>query len=177
MPPSATTDPTTRNLHDILVEAVTVRGLRAYDEADTLIFADIGIDGREHRLTPAATAAWLQLRDAAVRAGVDIRIASSFRSVARQTEIIAAKLAQGELIDDILRAVAPPGYSEHHTGRAIDIVTPAHPELDVSFATTSAYAWLAEHAAQYRFTLSYPEGNEAGYQYEPWHWCFQAPNA
>jgi D-alanyl-D-alanine carboxypeptidase len=108
--------------------------------------------------------------------GVAISIASSYRSVARQAEIIATKLAHGTSIDDILRSVAPPGFSEHHTGRAIDIVSPDHPDLDVSFAYTPAYEWLTINAGFFGFTLSYPEGNGSGYQYEPWHWCFQMPS-
>ncbi|MEO8102521.1 MAG: D-alanyl-D-alanine carboxypeptidase family protein, partial [Betaproteobacteria bacterium] len=49
---------------------------------------------------------------------------------------------------------------------------PSDPELEVEFENTAAFRWLTGHAAEFGFRLSYPRGNTAGYQYEPWHWCF-----
>ena len=152
---------------------ITHRGLREYAEVAELVLVEMGADGREHRLTPAAAAAWQALKAAALANGITLIIVSAFRSVQRQAEIIQAKLAAGQLIDDILRSVAPPGHSEHHTGCAVDIASPDHPTLDISFAQTAAFAWLTQQAGRFGFTLSFPEGNSAGYQFEPWHWCFQ----
>ena len=75
-------------------------------------------------------------------------------------------------LESILTICAPPGYSEHHTGRAVDISTVGSPALEVEFDQTTAYAWLTENAAKFGYHLSYPLGNGWGYQYEPWHWCF-----
>jgi D-alanyl-D-alanine carboxypeptidase len=44
--------------------------------------------------------------------------------------------------------------------------------LEVDFEQTAAFAWLTAHAHEFGFRLSYPRGNEWGFQYEPWHWCF-----
>jgi D-alanyl-D-alanine carboxypeptidase len=98
---------------------------------------------------------------------------SAFRSVARQTTIIRRKLARGQAIADILRVSAVPGCSEHHTGRALDLGSPDHLKLEVSFARTREFRWLKKHAARFGFRLSYPRRNPHGISYEPWHWCWQ----
>ena len=97
---------------------------------------------------------------------------SGFRSVDRQVEIIRGKRALGETIDNILRTLAAPGYSEHHTGRAIDIGTPGDLPLEESFAETKAFAWLERHGAAFGFSMSFPRDNPHGFIYEPWHWCW-----
>jgi D-alanyl-D-alanine carboxypeptidase len=72
----------------------------------------------------------------------------------------------------VLSVTAPPGYSEHHTGRAVDVATPGSPVLETTFEQTRAFSWLQKHANNFGFYLSFPQGNASGYQYEPWHWCF-----
>ncbi len=153
---------------------IAQRGLREFMEADidTLEWVETAADGREHRLIPVAAAAWRALTSAAQADGLTLIIVSSFRSVQRQTEIIQGKLAAGQTIDDILTSVAPPGYSEHHTGCAVDIASFDHPQLDITFEHTPEFSWLQQHATRFGFTLSFLEGNASGYQYEPWHWCF-----
>ncbi|XZG70516.1 M15 family metallopeptidase [Chitinibacteraceae bacterium HSL-7] len=151
---------------------IKTKKLRIYDEAESLELAEIGADGREWQLTPAACAAWRALRAAAEQDGIELRIASAYRSVQRQIELIERKLANGQTIDDILSVLAPPGCSEHHTGRAIDVYTPGGPVVEEAFEHTDAYAWLVANAARHGFTLSFPRNNEYGYVYEPWHWCF-----
>lgn len=149
------------------------RGLQPYAEAVTLEIAEVSEQGRQHLLIPPAAAAWQRLKSAAFDAGVDLFIVSAFRSVERQAEIVRAKLEKGHSIEEILSVSAPPGYSEHHTGRAVDIGTPGSPLLEVAFEHTAAFEWLCRHAAEYGFILSYPKQNRWGYQYEPWHWCFR----
>lgn len=153
----------------ITSELIIERGLREYAEADVLVVAETGTNGREHLLEPAAARAWRGLKAAAVSEGVDIWIVSAFRSVERQADIIRRKLEAGLAIEDILTVSAPPGFSEHHTGRAVDLATEGCSSLEVAFDQTDAYAWLSEHAAKYGYALSYPIGNVWGYQYEPWH--------
>ena len=152
--------------------AMQTRGLREYEEATILELVEVGDDGKEYLLTPAAAAAWRALKAAARKDGIAVYLASAYRSVARQVEIIQTKLDAGMDIEEILTLCAAPGYSEHHTGRAVDIATPGSPELEVEFENTAAFQWLSRHAAGFGFTLSYPRGNAAGYVYEPWHWCF-----
>lgn len=151
---------------------IMARSLREYAEATILEVAEVGADGREHLLVPPAANAWRQLKAASLNDGVDIFIVSAFRSIERQAEIIRRKLETGAAIEDILTISAPPGFSEHHAGRAIDVSTSGSRWLEVEFDQTAAYAWLGEHAAEFGYYLSYPDGNAWGYQYEPWHWCF-----
>ena len=139
-------------------------------EATELVSVVGSTDGRQIRLVPEVAAAWKAMRDAASGEGIVLQALSGFRSLKRQTEIIQGKLAAGHTIDEILKTVAAPGYSEHHTGRAIDIGVPGEPPLTEEFATTPAFKWLKGHAHDFGFKLSYPRNNLNGFAYEPWHW-------
>lgn len=131
-------------------------------------------DGKILRMAPRAAMAWRRMSAAAARDGVQLLPLSAFRSVARQTAIIRTKLAGGEEITDILRLVAAPGCSEHHTGRALDIGSPVEQKLDEHFAKTAEFRWLKRHATEFGFHLSYPRRNPHRIGYEPWHWCWRA---
>jgi zinc D-Ala-D-Ala carboxypeptidase len=150
----------------------TRRGLQRQTEATQLISIGPNPDGRDIQLAPEASAAWLAMRNAAAAGSVTLVAISGFRSVDRQAEIIRAKLSSGQSIEEILRTVAAPGYSEHHTGRAIDIGIPGEEPLTEGFADTPAFGWLEANAGSFGFTLSYPKGNRHGIMYEPWHWCY-----
>ena len=71
---------------------------------------------------------------------------------------------------------ARPGYSEHQTGMAIDILaTGSGCSLDgPCFGETTAGQWLAANAYRFGFLLSYPADKTAvtGYEYEPWHFRY-----
>ena len=150
------------------------RALRLYEEAQELVSAEKAPNGRVHFLLPDAAAAWRTMKVAAQADGIDIHILSGFRSIARQGELIQVRLDGGMAIGDVLKILAPPGYSEHHTGRAVDVSTQGIKALQLEFESTPAFAWLAAHAAAFGFTLSFPRDNPAGYDYEPWHWCHRA---
>lgn len=152
---------------------LSARGLIEHREASELVIAEIDTDGREHRLTPACAAAWQHLKLAAAEEGIDLRIASGFRSIQRQEEIIRTKMQGGQALESILTLLAPPGFSEHHTGCALDIKTPGIKSLDPEFENSTAFQWLSQHARCFGFAMSYPRGNAQGFQYEPWHWCYQ----
>ena len=152
--------------------SVEARGLPEREEAAELEMVEVGVDGKEHFLIPAAAQAWRSLKAAAMAENIQLFIVSAFRSVERQADLIRRKLATGQSIEDILAVCAPPGFSEHHTGRAVDLSTPGAPVLETEFDQTAAFAWLARHAGDFGFYLSFPAGNSLGYLYEPWHWCF-----
>lgn len=153
--------------------SLAARGLSECTEAQCLEVVERGPDGREHMLVPDAAQAWRSLQGAALDAGVSLFIVSAFRSIERQAQIVRRKLEAGSRIEDILTVCAPPGFSEHHTGRAVDVSTPGSPSLEVEFEQTPAFAWLLANANRFGFHLSYPKGNSLGYQYEPWHLCYQ----
>lgn len=159
---------------DIPEAMLEARGLEPCEEAAELVVAEIGDDGREHQLTPAAAQAWSAMKAAASADGVHIRLVSAFRSIDRQVEIVRRKLGEGQSLDAILTASAPPGFSEHHSGCAIDIGTEDSPPLEIEFERTPAFAWLTANAGRFGFELSFPRGNAQGYQYEPWHWRHRA---
>ncbi|MGH7947151.1 MAG: M15 family metallopeptidase [Opitutaceae bacterium] len=148
-------------------------------EASESDLVEVGIsdEGRPIRLVRLAAESWALMRLAAGRDDVELFAMSGFRTIARQTEIFRGKLAAGEPLDDILRYVAAPGFSEHHTGRALDIGSPEHTELDEAFGETGAFRWLDENAARFGFRLSYPRSNPHGIAYEPWHWCWTETTA
>jgi D-alanyl-D-alanine carboxypeptidase len=147
------------------------RGLPLYDDARRLTPVGLGTDGRDKFLTPAAAAAWLAMREAARRDGIDLLLISSFRSFEFQLALIRGKLAKGRSIEEILTVNAPPGCSEHHTGRAIDLGIAGLPPLEEDFERTAAFGWLTQQAQRYGYRMSYPRNNPQGYLYEPWHWC------
>jgi D-alanyl-D-alanine carboxypeptidase len=123
---------------------------------------------------PAAARSWIDMRDTAASDDVVLVMISGFRSFERQLELIREKLATGRRIEDILEIMAPPGCSEHHTGRAVDIGTPGCAPLSEKFEDTRAFLWLSEHAESFGFRMSFPRDNPYGYLYEPWHWCHEA---
>ena len=152
-------------------QALVSRGLRVYEETDTLVLAETAPDGRQHYLTPQAAQSWQAMQHHASDCGIVLSIISAFRSVDCQAGIVRRKRDIGSDIEEILSVCAPPGYSEHHTGRAVDIGTPGTPPLAADFDQTPAFAWLTLNAGHFGFRLSYPESNAQGYCYEPWHWC------
>ncbi len=126
-------------------------------------------------LTADTTRAWQRMRRAAARAGVVLEAISGFRSHAYQLGIFRRKLARGQTLAQILTVNVAPGFSEHHSGRALDIGTPGEPPAEESFESTPAFAWLRDNAARFGFRMSFPRGNPHGVVYEPWHWYYVGP--
>lgn len=137
----------------------------------TLIGEDIY--QREQSMYPGAVEPWLAMRNAAQRDGVVLQPVSAFRSVAYQEGIIQRKISKGIPMQQILEVSAAPGYSEHHTGRALDLTTPGSPVLEEPFEETDAFAWLCKSAQEFGFQLSFPRDNPHGIAYEPWHWAWR----
>ena len=150
--------------------------LPAIAEATSLV--SVGPDHlqREAFLTASAAQAWLAMSEAAAVDGIELILVSSFRSIVRQEEILLGKLAKGMTLEQVLEYSAYPGFSEHHSGNAIDIGTNGARHLEEEFEFTAAFAWLCEHAARFGFAMTYPRNNPHGIAYEPWHWCFHPPN-
>ena len=175
--PLTAPDPSLAALHEELgipTDYAMHRGLEPQPEAKSSELVVVATEPSEIRLIAPAAAAWAQMRATALRDGIRLTPISGFRSVAYQADLIRRKLARGQTIDEILRVNTAPGFSEHHTGRAIDLGTPSEPPLAESFAESSAYAWLAWHAARYGFALTYPKNHYSGITFEPWHWCWHA---
>jgi D-alanyl-D-alanine carboxypeptidase len=130
----------------------------------------INENGREFLLHPVAILAWKSMRAQAMLDGIGMQIVSAYRSVSRQNEIIDKKRKAGMSDGDIFKYSAPAGFSEHHSGLAIDITTDGFKPFEEEFEKSEAFDWLQQHAGHFGFTLSYPRGNQYGIGYEPWHW-------
>lgn len=141
-------------------------------EAARLVSIGPDIYERDQRMAPEAAEAWLRMRKSAEAENIDLQVVSAFRSVDYQAGIIRRKLEKGQSIEEILRISAAPGYSEHHTGRAVDVTTPGSPVLEEAFEQSEAFAWLNDRAEEFGFRLSFPRENPYGVAYEPWHWAW-----
>jgi D-alanyl-D-alanine carboxypeptidase len=177
VPPSRTADPRAcmDAAHALGVPRDHGRARKLPRVREPKLLAFIGHDtqDRPQWLALRAARAWSRMREAAAREGVELHVVSAFRSIEYQLGILKRKLERGQAIAEILRVSAAPGYSEHHSGRAIDITTPGFKALEEGFERSAAFAWLSTNAQRYNFHLSYPRGNAHGIVYEPWHWCWQ----
>lgn len=145
-------------------------GLALVAEPDWLAFAGLDRYGRALWLRPEPAQAWRRMQAAAMRDGVALESISGYRSHDYQLGIFERKLAHGVPLDSILTVNAAPGFSEHHSGQALDIGTPGEPPAEESFEATPAFAWLQRNADAHGFAMSYPRDNPHGIVYEPWHW-------
>jgi zinc D-Ala-D-Ala carboxypeptidase len=110
------------------------------------------------------------LRQAAQANGTPIVVISGYRSFAYQQGLFRDEVEQiGEA--QATAGVARPGHSEHQLGTAIDVLDPGADALTTAFADTPAGQWVAAHAHEYGFVLSYPAGaqDRSCYEFEPWH--------
>lgn len=109
--------------------------------------------------------AFLELKAAAKKDGVELNIISGYRSYDSQDNIYRGYVNRdGKKEAD--RYSARPGYSEHQTGLAIDLNS-----LMFDFGTTKEGKWIRDNCYKYGFILRYPEGKEeiTGYRPEAWH--------
>jgi len=143
-----------------------------FEEPESLVSVGPNIVGKEQRLTPETADAWREMVLAAENGGITLLLVSGFRGITYQAGLFKKKLAAGQTIDEILRVNAAPGYSQHHTGCAIDIATPDSRPLTLEFEGAPAFAWLTSNAARFGFFMSYDRDNPWGIDYEPWHWFF-----
>ena len=153
---------------------VDLLGHLPYDVATDSELTAVTADGRI-KMQAAAAKKLKQMQAAAQADGIDLAIISAFRDLDTQNELFFSVKEQ-RVQDAAKRAEvsAPPGYSEHHTGYAVDIGDANAPatHLEVTFAETAAFRWLEQNALKYSFELSFPADNKQGVSYEPWHWRF-----
>jgi D-alanyl-D-alanine carboxypeptidase len=107
----------------------------------------------------------LAMVEAARQDGILLPISSTYRSYEYQAGLFERHVENlGE--EQAARVSARPGTSQHQLGAALDFGS-----ITLEFADTAAGEWLAAHAGDYGFSMSYPDGYEelTGYSYEPWH--------
>ncbi|MGK7929832.1 MAG: D-alanyl-D-alanine carboxypeptidase family protein [Microcystaceae cyanobacterium] len=165
--PSPSVTPTPTPIENIL-------GHLPYQEASDSDLVPITPNG-QIRLRQAAAQDFKQMQADARRNGIILVPISGFRTVEQQNYLFfEIKEQRNQDASKRAEVSAPPGYSEHHTGYAVDIgdgKTPAT-HLSESFEKTAAFQWLDQNAARYSFELSFPPDNPQGISYEPWHWRY-----
>jgi len=112
----------------------------------------------------------------AAQKGISLKLLSGYRSVDLQRDIFYEnKSIRNQTAIERSRDSAPPGYSEHSTGYAIDVGDGNYPNthFEVEFEQTPAFKFMKRYASKYHFVLSFPPNNKQGVTYEPWHWRFE----
>ncbi len=185
-PPAILGDP----IADARIRAIAERrGYRQRNDAG--LAGMVGVSGG--LLNPATAAAWNSLVADAQRAGIGLYLASGYRTVARQRAIFVSKLGSrghgassvragraDAAIDEILRFSSIPGYSRHHTGAIVDILSPGF--TLGSFHRSAAYRWLTAdnylEAKRHGFVPSYPpHAGDQGPEPEPWEFVHVGTDA
>ena len=117
----------------------------------------------------------LKMREEARKDGIYLVFLSGYRSINLQNEIFySLKSIRNQEAFERARVSAPPGYSEHSTGFAIDIgdATQRETDFQTEFENTNAFKWLLKNAAKFHFKLSFNKNNKY-IDYEPWHWRYE----
>ena len=117
----------------------------------------------------------LKMRDQAKKDAIYLVFLSGYRSINLQNEIFySLKSIRNQEAAERARVSAPPGYSEHSTGFAIDIgdATQRETDFETEFENTDAFKWLIKNAAKFHFKLSFNKNNKY-IDYEPWHWRYE----
>jgi len=131
----------------------------------------------KYQVEKKASLAFTQLKDDLANDGIIIEYDSVTRSVAEQQKLWDTwTIEYGE--DYVKKYVAVPGYSEHHTGLAIDICIVKDGKRindnDEMIAEKEIFANIHKKLAKYGFILRYLDGKDdiTGYSYEPWHFRY-----
>jgi D-alanyl-D-alanine carboxypeptidase len=142
------------------------------DALETVKFTDTA--GWDVEVEKKAYDAYLGLKEDLEKEGVYMDLDSAYRSVAEQQRIMD-EFTEKYGADYAKKTVAEPGYSEHHTGLALDLyliidgenVTENEDLMKYPEIWEKIHAKLAEHG----FILRYLKDKEqiTGYGYEPWH--------
>ncbi len=110
------------------------------------------------------------LRDGAIANGTPIKILAAYRSYQSQEDLYARRVDELGASEAGSR-VARPGHSEHQLGTTVDLTSEGANDVDQSWGASPAGQWIASHAHEYGFILSYPSGAATStcYDFEPWH--------
>ncbi len=126
----------------------------------------VTVDGQ--RLREEAATAFKRMRNDASGQGLKIRAVSGYRTVEYQRGLYNRYLSSDSQ-ENVDRYSARPGYSEHHTGLAVDVF--GSTDGLRQFVNTPELPWVRDNCYKYGFIIRYLEGTEdiTGYESEPWH--------
>ncbi len=156
----------------------------------SLLPAEFNIGGYKMYLRKETLSAFLKMREAAEKDGIDLKITSAARNFDYQKGLwnnkwTGIKIVDGknlsesipngrERFEKILEYSAVPGTSRHHWGADIDI-NGAEPVYFNSPKGVKEYEWLAKNAPSFGFCQTYnlKDGiRPTGYNEEKWHWSY-----
>ena len=138
--------------------------------------------GAKYRIEKETYDHFVKLREAVLKKGIQIELDSVYRSVARQQEIVD-EFTKTSGADYVKKYVAVPGYSEHHTGLAVDICLVEYGKIiddnDAMIERKETFKEIHGELANFGFILRYLPGkdNITGYSYEPWHFRYVGEKA
>lgn len=141
-----------------------------------LVYLDsIGVSSLGQIQLRQEPAVWLKfMTDNIESENISYTISSGFRDISLQEYIFNFKVNSiGE--ENAMKLAAKPGFSEHHLGTTIDIITYENNlKLLPTYTKTKLFKWLDKNAYKYGFVQSYPLGKteETGFSYEPWHYRY-----
>ncbi len=144
------------------------------------------LSDNSHQVDSRIVTDYEALSAAATKAGYPLVIISAFRSVEAQKQVFdnnvnslvsGSGMTEADATTKTKETMTEPGYSEHHTGLAIDIVDQdwyksyTTQVLDASYGDQPGAKWIAENAPKYGFIIRYPKDRQdiTGITYEPWH--------
>ena len=129
-----------------LVSPGTARNVTGYRGGQKQAIQVVDVDGKDVEVHTAK--AFRVMKKAARKAGIRIAIRSAYRSHKKQAELYS------DYVHHRGHLAAKPGFSNHESGRALDLVVKDPDTL----------RWLRKHAASYGFYPTVPG--------ESWHYEF-----
>lgn len=119
-------------------------------------------------LRPEAYSALEDLSRAALNDGIKLLVSSTYRSYQYQEGLFNRYVKQDGL-ELAERYSARPGTSQHQLGVAIDFGS-----ITDDWGDTKMGKWVYDHAADFGWSLSFPQGYEdvTGYMWECWHFRY-----
>ena len=141
-----------------------------YDPGElTTLSLDYSRDG-DAKLVPEVADAFIKMADEAKKDGLILKARSAYRSYQDQQNLWNS-YSKAYSKERLYALVAKPGFSEHQTGLALDIMSSNGQKL---FITTKEYLWLKDNCYKYGFIHRYPDGKSdiTGYDIESWHYRY-----
>jgi LAS superfamily LD-carboxypeptidase LdcB len=136
-----------------------------------LVTVEVGY-GYQNQIRSDVYEVYKQMHADASKEGILLYIASPYRSYATQ-ETLYNYYVSTDGVKNADTYSARPGFSEHQTGLAIDLIREIDLDLD-SFENSPAFYWMQNNAYKYGFIMRFEASKEhiTGYKYEPWHYRY-----
>ncbi len=158
-------------INDNLILVNKENGLPSNYVPDDLELLSLKYANENKYLRKEAKYYYEKLSNDALLLGYKIIVVSAYRDYNYQYEL-HNEYVKNKGIEYALLCSARPGYSEHQTGLAIDVMG-SNNDYDL-FEDSIEFEWMRDNAHKYGFILRYPKDKVAitGYKYEPWHYRY-----